>query len=199
MGNRRSVEKALIHVGADVFITSNSEDIATADGVILPGVGAFTQAMEKISELKLDTAICNYIDSGKPLLGVCLGMQLLFDSSEEFGGGSGLGAIPGSVKQLDVGTLTLPHIGWNAVTWQDKDSELTAGLHNPCPFYHVHSYAVEPDSQDVVLGTSNYGGEFVSVVQSGKVFGVQFHPEKSSADGLKLLSNFVTVCKKQKT
>ena len=189
MGNLRSVEKAFEHVGVQADVTNDHARIRAADGVVLPGVGAFPKAMARIRELRLDEAIRERLDAGVPVLGICLGLQLLFDSSTELGGDSGLGLIPGSVDRLDTGGLKLPQIGWNTVEWR-RPSSLTEGLPERCAMYHVHTYAPRPEDPDVVLGTARYGEEFVTAVEHGLVSGVQFHPEKSGPHGLALLAGF---------
>lgn len=192
MGNLRSVEKALEHVGATATITADPTTVRAADGVVLPGVGAFPRAMERIRELGLDELIAERRDSGVPILGICLGLQLLFDSSTELGGAGGLGLLDGPVCELDAGGLKVPHIGWAPVRWE-RSSRLTEGIESETPFYHVHSFAPRPRVAEL-LGTAVYGGRFASAAEMGNVFGVQFHPEKSSAAGLRLLSNFAGVC-----
>jgi imidazole glycerol-phosphate synthase subunit HisH len=194
MGNRRSVEKALEHVGAPASITSDHERLRAADGLIVPGVGAFPRAMENLRNLGLDELLRERIAQGTPVLGVCLGMQLAFDSSSELGGASGLGIIPGEVSVLQPGELKLPHIGWNEVRFEHPDSPLLEDLPQSCAFYHVHSYAPVPAAARDVLGTAEYGARFVSAVEHGSFYGVQFHPEKSSAAGLRLLANFARIC-----
>jgi len=193
MGNRRSVEKALEHVGARARISSEAAELRAADGLVVPGVGAFPRAMANLSALGLDELIGELLGAGMPVLGICLGMQLLFDSSVELGGAAGLGLLPGTVTQLDPGAGKLPHIGWNLVRLQ-RDSALTAGLPREQAFYHVHSFAARPAEPSHVLGTSEYGEPFVTAVDRDPLFGVQFHPEKSSAHGLALLRNFAGVC-----
>ena len=188
MGNLRSVEKAFEHVGAQVEITHDAARIRAADGLVLPGVGAFPKAMEAVRERGLDALINERRAAGVPILGICLGMQLLFERSVELGGADGLGLLPGEVRQLDAPGLKVPQIGWNAVEWR-AESPLTAGLSNPTAFYHVHSFAPVA-SNGVVLGTADYGSQFVTAVQGDGVYGVQFHPEKSGPDGLALLRNF---------
>jgi glutamine amidotransferase len=192
MGNLRSVEKALEHVGASAVVTNDLERITAADGLVLPGVGAFPKAMERIRELGLDLAIAGRLDAGVPVLGICLGMQLLFESSTELGGATGLGFVPGRVEKLPAGALKLPQIGWNAVGWR-RPSPLCDGLPDPCAMYHVHTFAPRPVRHEDVLGAATYGGEFVTAVERPPVFGVQFHPEKSSAHGLRLLANFTRI------
>jgi glutamine amidotransferase len=189
MGNLRSVEKAFEHVGVEADVTNDHERIRAADGVVLPGVGAFPKAMQRIRELRLDEAIRERVEAGVPVLGICLGMQLLFDSSTELGGDDGLGLVPGRVDKLDTGGLKLPQIGWNAVEWR-RESELVEGLPERCAMYHVHTYGPRPADPGDVLGTARYGEEFVTAVERGSVYGVQFHPEKSGPHGLALLAGF---------
>ena len=190
MGNLRSVEKALERVGAEVEVTRDPERIRAADGLVLPGVGAFPKAMDSVRELGFDELMRDHVTAGKPALGICLGMQLLFESSSEHGGADGLGLLEGAVVDLDAPGLKVPHIGWNEVAWTNG-TPLAEGLSNPTAFYHVHSFAPRPARREDVLGWSAYGSEFASVVGRGNVFGVQFHPEKSGPDGLELLRNFV--------
>lgn len=192
MGNLRSVEKALEHVGATATITSDAAEARAADGVILPGVGAFPKAMERVRELGLDELIGERREAGVPILGICLGLQLLFDSTTELGGATGLGLLPGGVEELDASGLKVPHIGWSPVRWE-QDSALTEGIATETPFYFVHSFAPRPEAGDL-LGTAAYGARFACAAQRDNVFGVQFHPEKSSAAGLRLLANFAGVC-----
>jgi imidazole glycerol-phosphate synthase subunit HisH len=193
MGNLRSAEKAFEHVGAEAEITRDHERVRGAHGVVLPGVGAFPRAMEEVRRLGYDDLLRELVDEGRPVLGICLGMQLLFDSSTELGGGEGIGLLAGPVEQLAVNGLKVPHIGWNPVGWR-AETELTAGLADPTAFYHVHSFAPRPRRTEDILGVAGYGGEFVSAVAREPVYGVQFHPEKSGPDGLRLLGNFVRVC-----
>lgn len=192
MGNLRSVEKALEHVGATATIARDGETVRAADGLILPGVGAFPKAMEGVRGFGLDQLIFERRDAGIPILGICLGLQLLFDSTTEFGGAEGLGLLPGPVEELDAPGLKVPHIGWSPVRWE-RSSPLVEGIDSETPFYHVHSFAPQPQAVDV-LGTAEYGSRFASVAERDNVFGVQFHPEKSSAAGLRLLSNFAGIC-----
>jgi imidazole glycerol-phosphate synthase subunit HisH len=190
MGNLRSVEKALERVGADVDVTRRADRIRAADGLVLPGVGAFPKAMAAVRDLGFDALMRSHVDAGRPALGICLGMQLLFESSSELGGAEGLGLLDGDVTELDAPGLKVPHIGWNEVSWTNG-TPLAEGLSNPAAFYHVHSFAPRPAQATDVLGRSAYGSEFASVVGRDTVFGVQFHPEKSGPDGLALLRNFV--------
>jgi glutamine amidotransferase len=193
MGNRRSVEKAFEHIGADVTISNDQERLRAAAGLVLPGVGAFPRGMANLRELGLDTLLLERLAVGTPVLGICLGMQLAFERSTEQGGTPGLGAIGGEVRQLEHGSLKLPHIGWNEVNFTSS-SPLTDGLSARCAFYHVHSFAPMPSANEDILGSAVYGAPFVSVVAHKSFYGVQFHPEKSSAAGLRLLTNFARIC-----
>ncbi len=193
VGNRRSVEKALLRVGANAQITGDATLLRAADGLVIPGVGAFPAAARRLAEGGLDQLIREIAAVGTPILGACLGMQLLFDHSDEHGGAAGLGLIAGEVRALQAPDRKLPHIGWSEVRWQGE-STLSAGMPNPSAFYHVHSYAAWPASGQDVIGWSDYGQRYASVVGSGNIFGVQFHPEKSSSAGLSLLANFVRIC-----
>jgi glutamine amidotransferase len=193
MGNLRSAEKALEHVGAAVSVTRDHGEIRAADGIVLPGVGAFPRAMDEVRRLGVDALLRERLEAEVPLLGICLGMQLLFDGSTELGGAEGLGLLEGRVDQLAANGLKVPQIGWNPVSWR-RESELGEGLPQPCAFYHVHSFAPRPGREEDVLGTAVYGAEFASAVARPPLYGVQFHPEKSGPDGLRLLRNFVRAC-----
>ncbi len=193
MGNRRSVEKALEHVGARALISSDPERLREASGLVVPGVGAFPRAMERLGELGLDELIRERVAAGTPVLGICLGMQIAFDSSTELGGARGLGIVPGRVIALQPGELKLPHIGWTEIEFTGRSSRLAADMPR-CSFYHVHSFAPAPDSPGDVLATAEYGAPFVTAVERGSFYGVQFHPEKSSTAGLRLLANFTGIC-----
>jgi glutamine amidotransferase len=194
MGNRRSVEKALEHVGVRASVSNDPERLREAAGLVVPGVGAFPRAMERLRELGLDELLRERVQAGTPVLGICLGMQLAFDSSTELGGAAGLGIIDGEVRALAAGSLKLPHIGWNEVSFSKPDSPLIAQLPRRCAFYHVHSFAPVPSDEGDILGTAEYGSPFVTAVQRGSFYGVQFHPEKSSAAGLRLLADFARIC-----
>jgi imidazole glycerol-phosphate synthase subunit HisH len=193
MGNLRSVEKALEKVGADVLRTGDPDVAAEADGLILPGVGAFPRGIERIRALGIDELVASRVAGGTPLLGICLGMQLLFESSTELGGASGLGLLAGTVTELDAPGLKVPHIGWEPVRLVAQ-SELTANLENETPFYFVHSFAPRPVDAGDAAGTAVWGERFVCAVARPPVYGVQFHPEKSSLAGLSLLKNFTGIC-----
>jgi glutamine amidotransferase len=187
MGNLRSVVKALEHVGAEPALTHSHSHVRQAAAVVLPGVGAMPKAMERVRSLGLDSLLRDRVEAGVPVLGLCMGMQLLFESTEELGGAEGIGLLRGRVERLRAEKV--PQIGWNPVHWK-RASPLNDGLPDPCAFYHANSYAPRPE-EDVVLGTADYGGEFVSVVERPPVYGLQSHPEKSGPDGLRLLRNFV--------
>ena len=193
MGNLRSVAKALEHVGARPELTNDHARVREAEGVVLPGVGAMPKAMDRVRRLGLDELLRERVDAGLPLIGLCMGMQLLFESTTELGGAEGIGLLDGPVEQLDAPGLKVPQIGWNPVAWR-RESPLNAGLPNPCAFYHANSFAPRPARHVDVLGTAEYGSEFVSAVARGRVYGVQFHPEKSGPHGLSLLGNFVRAC-----
>ena len=190
MGNRRSVEKALEHVGAEPLLTADHDAIRAADGIVVPGVGAFPEAMRRFRATGLGELIRERAGAGVPVLGLCLGMQLLFEASDEHEGATGLGLLPGRVTALEAPRV--PHIGWNLVTFE-RPSALTEGLGEAAAFYHVHSLAPEPANPDDVVGRGEYGNRFVSIVERDNVMGVQFHPEKSSRAGLALLRNFAQV------
>jgi glutamine amidotransferase len=192
MGNLTSATMALEHVGAQVELTSDHERVRAADAVVLPGVGAFPKAMEAIRRLGLDELVHERRDAGVPIMGICLGMQLMFDSSAEMGGSAGLGLLAGAVEPLDAAGLKIPQIGWNEVEFR-QDKQLGRGLGPKAAMYHVHSFAARPADPSVIAGTATYGTEFVSAVEQDNLFGVQFHPEKSSRDGLQLLRNFVSI------
>jgi len=192
MGNLRSVEKALEHVGVTATISADPGELRAADGVILPGVGAFPRAMERIRATGLDELIAERRDAGVPILGICLGLQLLFDSTTELGGASGLGLLDGPVAELEADGLKIPHIGWSPLRWE-RDSRLADGIPSETPFYFVHSFAPRPVAGEL-LGSAAYGARFACAAERDNVFGVQFHPEKSSAAGLRLLANFAGVC-----
>jgi glutamine amidotransferase len=193
MGNLRSVEKALERVGATPVRTRDHDEIRSADGAVLPGVGAFPKAMRNVRELEFDVLIGELVASARPILGICLGMQLLFEASSENEGAWGLGLLSGRVERLPAPGLKVPHIGWNEVRWT-RHTALTEGLPETSPFYFVHSYAPVTIGDDDVLGKSSYGEPFVCAVEREPVYGVQFHPEKSSTHGLQLLRNFTGIC-----
>jgi glutamine amidotransferase len=194
MGNRRSVEKALEHVGARVIVSGDPARLRGAAGLVVPGVGAFPRAMERLRELGLDELLRERVAAGAPVLGICLGMQLAFERSTEQGGSEGLGILAGEVRPLEAGGLKLPHIGWSEVRFANPRSRLLAEVPARCAFYHVHSFAPVPTHTEDVLGTAEYGAAFATAVERASFYGVQFHPEKSSAAGLRLLANFARIC-----
>ena len=189
MGNLRSVQKSFEHAGVeDVVVTDDPQLVAAADGIVLPGVGAFRDAAANLRESGVESVLRHKIGDGTPFLGICLGMQLLADIGFEDGEHTGLGLIPGTCEKL-VGGVKIPHIGWNTVEYP-RDSPLFEGVPESTAFYFVHSYRLVPRDDSAIIGSTEYGTRFAAAVQSGDVFAVQFHPEKSSAMGLKLLSNF---------
>jgi len=192
MGNLRSVAKALEHVGGAPVLTSSHARVREADRVVLPGVGAMPRAMKEVNSLGLDGLLRERVEAGVPVLGLCMGMQLLFESTEEHGGAEGIGLLRGRVERLPANGLKVPQIGWNPVSWR-RESRLIEGLPDPCAFYHANSFAPRPADDADVLGVADYGGEFVSVVERPPVYGLQSHPEKSGPDGLRLLRNFLHI------
>ncbi len=188
MGNLRSVEKALEKVGADVEVTRDPGAVRRADAMVLPGVGAFGDAMDNLRKRGLVEVIREEAAAGKPFLGICLGLDLVFEESEEHGLHEGLGLLPGRVELLPT-KLKVPHIGWNQVRIE-KESPLLADVEDGTFFYFVHSYAVVPDREADILCTTEYGCRFVSAVEHENIAAFQFHPEKSSAPGLSILRNF---------
>ena len=193
MGNLRSVEKALERVEVDVVRTSDPDAARESDGLILPGVGAFPRAMERVREIGLDDLVSGAVERGRPVLGICLGMQLLFSSTAENDGGPGLDLLPGRVERLAAPGLKVPHIGWSPVHWE-RDSLLNEGIADEEPYYFVHSFAPRPEQSTDALGTTTYGERYVCAVERPPLWGVQFHPEKSSTAGLRLLANFAAIC-----
>ena len=190
MGNLRSVEKALIGLYPDTKIINSIDDIKCADKIILPGVGAFGEAMNNLNSMGIIPAVLDHISDNKPFLGICLGFQLLFDESEEFGHTKGLSIIPGKVQKFELGSFKVPHMGWNTV--KIKKAGLYNGIADDSYFYFVHSFYVKPQNDDVISGVTSYGDfDFCSSIEKGNVFGVQFHPEKSSNIGCQLLNNFI--------
>ncbi|MFZ5901071.1 imidazole glycerol phosphate synthase subunit HisH [Desulforudis sp. 1088] len=188
MGNLRSVQKGFAKVGWEAGIVSEPEALEAARGVVLPGVGAFADAMRNLRDMGMDLAIRRAIDAGKPFLGICLGQQLLFESSEEWGRSRGLGVFRGTNRRLPE-SVKVPHMGWNEVEIR-RPSPIFAGIPDRTRFYFVHSYHVQPVDDEIILAETEYGVRFASVVGRGNVFGIQFHPEKSSGFGLQILRNF---------
>jgi glutamine amidotransferase len=188
VGNLRSVEKAFQAGGVEAFVSSNEEVLRTADKLVLPGVGAFRACMEALNERGFDRLVRERVAAGTPLLGVCVGMQMLFEESEEFGRTSGLGFLKGRVRRFPEG-LRVPQVGWNQVEWK-RGHALSEGIDDKTFFYFVHSYFCEAQDAAAVVGETEYGLNYASVIAHGNVCGVQFHPEKSQAAGLRLLKNF---------
>ena len=195
MGNLASVQNAFAKLGSDTVVESNPENFAKYDKLILPGVGAFGDAMEHLREREMIAAIKAFAASGKPMLGICLGMQLLFESSEEFGSHAGLGLIQGSVTHFDQSRfeepLKVPHMGWNRMF--TKEHPLFAGLDDEHYLYFVHTYHVNCANEADIIGETYYGYKFTSAVAHGNIMGIQPHPEKSHKNGLKILENFINL------
>lgn len=192
LGNLGSVVNMLKRVGTEAALVSTPDAVMASDRLLLPGVGAFDAGMALLNERGLTPAIQEFAATGRPVLGICLGMQLLLDGSEE-GTLSGLGLIPGrSVRIAPHSGLRVPHMGWNVVT-PTREDPLVAGLEPESRFYFVHSYKVVPDRQEDVLGTTDYGETFASMVRDGNVMGAQFHPEKSHMFGMQVLRNYVNL------
>jgi imidazole glycerol-phosphate synthase subunit HisH len=188
IGNLRSAQKALQRVGADARLTANPKLVRTADGVVLPGVGNFGRCMEALRSAHLDAAALDAIASGRPFLGICVGMQMLFDRSDESPDVRGLGVVPGTVRWLPA-TVKRPQMQWNVLR-VERPSRLFAGLGDEPWMYFVHSFHPVPDDAEVVVATCDYGGPVVAAVERGNVAAVQFHPEKSARAGLGLLANW---------
>ncbi len=188
VGNLRSVQKALERVGATAVVSGDPAALDATQGVVLPGVGAFGDAMDSLRARGLVEPVLRQVEEGKPLLGICLGMQLLFEESEEMGRHPGLGLLPGRVVRFPAGELKVPHVGWNRLDAPQGD--LLAGVDDGAYAYFVHSYYVVPEDATGVLATTEYGVEFASVVGRGRLWGAQFHPEKSQEIGLRMLKNY---------
>lgn len=188
MGNLRSVQKGFQKVGCDAVVTNDPKTIDDASHIVLPGVGAFRDCMRNLDEGGLVDPVLRGIEKGKPFLGICLGLQLLFEESEEFGPQKGLGVIKGKVVRFPQSNLKVPHMGWNSIK-KVKDSTLLADVSEDTYFYFVHSYYVVPE-EDVAATTTGYGIEFVSSIEKDNIFACQFHPEKSQREGLKILKAF---------
>ena len=197
MGNLRSVQKSLEFVGAKVIVPHAPDLILNANSVVLPGVGAFKDCMANLKKLKLVDPIRKFIDGGKPFLGICLGLQVLFEESEEYGPVAGLGILPGKVVKFPGGSsetkngrpIKIPHMGWNQIKVK-KNVPLFGGVGDAPYFYFVHSYYVVPEDQNMIATVTNYGVEFVSGIQHKNINAFQFHPEKSQTLGLSILERF---------
>ena len=194
INNIGSVQRALNDLGAEVVVAAEPSMLAGANRIVLPGVGAFGEAMARLRADGWVDALRMHVMEGRPLLGICLGMQLLGSSSEENGLHEGLALIPGRVRRLDAlgCSLRIPHVGWNEVRY-DEGARLFAGIPQSTDFYFVHSYAFDPEESDTIVGTTSYDRDVVAAVRKGLVFGTQFHPEKSSKAGRQLLRNFLDV------
>ncbi|SRR5581483_222191 len=188
VGNLRSVEKAFVATGCDAVVSSDREVLEQAERLVLPGVGAFATCMSELSKRGFDELVLRRAAEGTPLLGVCVGMQMLFEESEEFGHARGLALLRGRVRAFKT-DLPVPHVGWNLVRHK-RPHVLFEGIDDRSFFYFVHSFFCQPESADVVIGETDYGSTFASIVAHQNICGVQFHPEKSQRDGLKLLKNF---------
>ncbi|WP_044914871.1 imidazole glycerol phosphate synthase subunit HisH [Butyrivibrio sp. WCE2006] len=192
-GNIKSVENAFKYLGAETCVTREPDEILRADHVVLPGVGAFGDAMRKLEEYKLTDVIRKVADSGNPFIGICLGLQLLFDSSEESEGVAGLGILRGKIKKIpDKGVLKIPQIGWNSLKYPNE-GKLFKGIDEDSYVYFVHSYYLDADDKSIVTATTEYGTLIDASVEKDNVFACQFHPEKSSDVGMKILKNFLQI------
>jgi glutamine amidotransferase len=189
MGNLRSVEKGFMKVGVNAHITNNPDVVAKADGVVLPGVGAFKDCMRELTNLELTDTIPQVIKRGTPYLGICLGLQVLFSESEEFGRCRGLDIFRGKVLKFQEGNVKIPHMGWNELNIQ-KSNPLLDEIPDKSYFYYVHSFFVAPEDNSIISATTEYDVDFTSMIWKDNVYAVQFHPEKSQTFGLKLLENF---------
>ena len=188
VGNLRSVEKAFAAAGVSAIVSDDDRLLRKAEALVLPGVGAFAACMNALSSRGFDELIRERLAEGTPLLGVCVGMQMLFEQSEEFGQTMGLGLLRGRVRKF-TGDLLVPQVGWNQVR-QPRAHWLLDGIEDQTFFYFVHSFYCEPEDPAVIIGETDYGGAYASIVAEGLISGVQFHPEKSQAAGLRLLGNF---------
>lgn len=193
VGNLFSVEKALAALGADAKITSDARTIAAADKIVLPGVGAFGDCMENLTATGLIPTIKDFVKTGKPMLGICVGLQILFEGSEESIGVAGLGLLKGKVRRIQAPGLKVPHMGWNSLTIksQRQPLDLFQGLSEKPYVYFVHSYHAVPQDSAIVAATTEYGSELTAAVAKGNIQATQFHPEKSGDVGLAILKNFI--------
>lgn len=198
-GNLKSVEKALAYLGEEAIITRDGREILSADRVILPGVGAFGDAMEKLRLYELDKVVCQVVERGIPLLGICLGLQLLFESSEESEGVSGLGILKGKILRIpDTPGLKIPHMGWNSLDIK-PGTRLFDGMKQGEYVYFVHSYYLKAEKEDAVAASAEYGAHIHAAVEWGNVYACQFHPEKSGQTGLGILRNFCNILQEDRS
>lgn len=192
-GNIQSVSKALRHIGCDCFITNKREEILSADGAVLPGVGSFGDTVDSLNKYGIKNAVKEFIGSGKPFLGICLGLQLLFPGSEESEGAEGLGIFDGTITKIPAAAgLKIPHMGWNSLS-VNKENRLFKGIEENPYVYFVHSYYLNAADKSIVAAQTEYGVTIDAAVESGNVFATQFHPEKSGNTGLKILKNFADI------
>ena len=203
IGNIQSIFNALLKIkGINIVLSDGEDEILKADGLILPGVGAFKKAMEELNLRNLPNTLSKYISQNKPFLGICLGMQLLFESSEEFGHTKGLGFVKGSVDNFPSNMSSkLPHVSWNSIRIQELnlDDNIFKGIKNKEDFYFVHSYICKPKNHSIILSKTEYGGvNFCSSIQQKNIYACQFHPEKSGISGLKVIKNFIDIVSNSK-
>ena len=199
MGNLRSVQKGFERIGSNALVSRDIKDIESADKLVLPGVGAFPECMKNLTHLGLVRPILDFLGSGKPFLGICLGLQLLFDESEEFGLNEGLKVIPGKVKAFNRGMgLKIPHMGWNTVDFKKLNNPLFKGVKDKSYFYFVHSFYPAPKDPGLIATVTEYGRPFCSSVAQRSLFACQFHPERSGPEGLKIYRNLAAHLKKSK-
>jgi imidazole glycerol-phosphate synthase subunit HisH len=195
IGNLGSAAKGFRHAGAETCLSGDPSVLRAAEAIVLPGDGAFGAAMDELRARGLDRVLREAVEAGQPVLGICVGMQLLFEESDEHGRHQGLRLLPGRVRRF-AGPLPVPHMGWNQLHHR-REHPLLEGLAEGAHVYFVHSHYCEPADPEVVLATTDYGSDFAAVVGRGPLLGVQFHPEKSQAVGLRLISNFVALCRRE--
>ena len=198
MGNLKSIYKCIKHLNADAIITDDIKEIMNADGVILPGVGAFGDAMKNLKEKNLIPVLNQIVKDKKPLFGICLGQQLIFSRSYEMGEHKGLNLVKGEVIPFDISKVEkIPQIGWNSVEFLKSNNFLIQGIPNNSYFYFVHSFYTNPEDKDVIVGITKYGAiEYCSIINKDNIIATQFHPEKSSKHGIQIYGNFIKYCRK---
>lgn len=197
-GNLQSVEKAFQYIGAETRVVSSGDELLTAEALVLPGVGAFRDAMQNLEDRGMVQAIQDYIASKKPFMGICLGLQLLFEESEEFGRVKGLGVFQGKIRKIpSENGLKVPHMGWNSLSLKKEDG-IFKGLSGDPYVYFVHSYYLKAEDRSIVSAQTEYGVKIDAAIQSGNVFATQFHPEKSGRVGLQMLRNFLEIVEKER-